>query len=78
LDLLNLDVRDFEVWLRAAQRKEIKEKIHDLRMSRMGWAESKDVKEEMDRLMRALEMIDGPKPKHYAKTWTEALRKGKG
>lgn len=47
-------------------------------MSRMAWAESADVKEEMDRLMHALELIDGPIKKHYAKTWAEALGKKKG
>lgn len=75
---MNLDVRDFEIWIRAAQRKDIHEKLYALRMSRMAWAESADVKEEMDRLMHALELIDGPIKKHYAKTWTEALGKKKG
>lgn len=71
-------MRDFEVWLRAAQRKDIHERIHDLRMSRMAWAESVDVKDEFDMLNHALEMIDGPVKKRYAKTWTEVIGRRKG
>jgi len=32
----------------------------------------------MDRLLHALELIDGPKEKRYCKTWTELLGKRKG
>lgn len=44
----------------------------------MAWAKSADVKEEMDRLMHALELIDGPVKKRYAKTWTEVIGRRKG
>jgi len=44
----------------------------------MAWVEGKDVQAEIDRLNQTLELIDGPKPKKYAKTWTEALHRRKG
>jgi hypothetical protein len=75
---LNLDVRDFEIWLRAAQRKDIHEKMHALRMSRMAWAEAGDVKDEMEMYQHALETLDGPVKKKYCKTWTELLGRRKG
>jgi hypothetical protein len=69
-----------EFWFRAAQRKVLNEKIDALRMSRMAWAESDAVKEEMNSLVRALEALDGPTKKRYCKTWVEAMgkRRGKG
>lgn len=44
----------------------------------MAWAESVDVKDEFDMLNHALEMIDGPVKKRYAKTWTEVIGRRKG
>ena len=76
--MLNLDVRDLGVLVRAAEREEILDKIHDLRMSRMTWAESDCVENEMRIYQNALEALEGPKTKHYAKTWKEAMSKGRG
>ncbi|MFA7177474.1 MAG: hypothetical protein WC114_09520 [Smithellaceae bacterium] len=75
---MNLDVRDVEALVLEAQRQDIHEKMHALRMSRMAWAEADVVKNEMDRLLHALELIDGPAQKKYCKTWTELLGKRKG
>lgn len=38
-------------------------------MSRMAWAESDDVEKEMVTYQNALEKLEGPKKKRYAKTW---------
>ena len=71
-------MRDVEALAREAQRQDVLDKLHALRMSRMAWVEGKDVKEEFDRLQDALDRIDGPRPKRWAKTWTEALGRKKG
>jgi hypothetical protein len=47
-------------------------------MSRMPWEDGDVVKEEMDGLFRALDTLEGPKEKRYAKTWKEAIGKRKG
>jgi len=75
---LNADVRDIEALVLEAQRQDIHEKMHALRMSRMAWAEADVVKDEFDKFMYALERLDGPQPKRWAKTWTEAMGKRKG
>lgn len=71
-------MRDVEALAREAHRQVIRAELHDIKMSRMPWAEGKDVKEEFDRLQDALDRIDGPRPKRWAKTWTEALGRKKG
>lgn len=66
------------IWAKKAQKKSLEKKIHEIRMSRMPWMESKDVNNEMRIYQNALEKLDGPKPKRYAKTWTEAIGRRKG
>ena len=53
-----MDVRDSEALLREAQRQDIYEKMHNLRMSRMAWAEVDDVRSEMAVYQSALRNID--------------------
>ena len=47
-------------------------------MSRMAWAESDDVRDEIRVYRDALAELDGPKKKRYVKTWMEAIGKRKG
>ena len=53
-----MDVRDFEFWFLAAQRKVLNEKIDAVRMSRMAWAEVNDVRSEMAVYQSALRNLD--------------------
>jgi hypothetical protein len=79
-ELLNLDIRDEGFWMHEAQRKVLIEKINALSMSQMQGATPDFVRAEYARYEEALEELEGPKEKHYAKTWTEVMgkRKGKG
>ena len=76
MEFVNLDVRDEAALLREAQREDIYDKIHDLQMSRMAWAESDYVQKQMRIYENTLEVLGGPRTKHYAKTWKEAMGKG--
>jgi CBS-domain-containing membrane protein len=58
LEFVNLDVRDSEALLREAQRQDIHEKMHDLRMSRMAWAEVDAVRSEMALYQSQLASLD--------------------
>jgi len=77
-ELLNLDVRDLNMWAKRAYRKSLEKKIHEIHVSLMPWMEAKEVNDEMRVYQNALEKLDGPIKKRYCKTWTEALGKGKG
>jgi len=69
---LNLDIRDLDVWLRAAEREEILDKIHDLRMSRMQWAEVDAVRSDMAFYQSMLRRVEGNGASApTVKKWTE-------
>ena len=78
VDLLNLDVRDFEFWSREAQRKVLNEKIEALRLSRMAWAETEFVRDELAMYQAALAELDGTKPQRIEAAWEELKHQGKG
>lgn len=75
---MNLDVRDFDFWIRAAQRKVLIEKIDALRMSRMPWAESDFVRDEFMGYQNALVELDGIKQVRIESAWEEMKRMGRG
>jgi hypothetical protein len=77
-DLLNLDIRDLGFWAREAQRKVLYEKMHDLRMSRMAWAESGPVESEMSMYQGALAQLEGTAELRVTDAWDELKRRKRG
>jgi hypothetical protein len=75
---LNLDVRDFTFWLREAERKVLNEKISDLRLSRMAWADADYVQDELNMYQQALYELSGSMQQKIQSVWEEMKLKGKG
>jgi hypothetical protein len=75
---LNLDLRDLKFWFDEAQRKTLKEKIEALRMSRMAWAESGYVRDEIMSYQTALAELDGTSGQHVSATWDDMKLRKRG
>jgi len=75
---LNIDVRDFDFWHKAAQRKSLHEKIEAIIVSRMVMADTEYVRDQIRMYQDALAELDGVKSARVAETWDEFKRKGKG
>lgn len=51
-------MRDFDFWRRAAQRKDLNEKIRAIHLAQVPWIKAEDVKSEMALYQSALARLD--------------------
>ena len=77
-DLLNLDIRDFDFWFKAAQIKVLNERIDALREFGAAWVDPNSVRDELAIYQNALAELEGTKTIRIESAWEEMKRRGRG